>query len=149
MYSQYSSNLYQSLRAVTEGNGSQAWNKRKQIQKAINYSRPFLDGWSQEPLTLIDFNLENMAQCSTRFTALYYFLECYWSFGRPIINLKPKWHNPLKLMNLCHWSIILGGRIKTPSEVLNHPQGTPKFTQLDYIDQRVNSAPPGICHTAP
>ena len=30
------------------------------------------------------------------------------------------------------WSIILGGGIKTPSEVWNHPQGTPKFTQLDY-----------------
>ena len=23
--------------------------------------------------------------------------------------------------------------------VWNHPQGTPKFTQLDYIDQRVNT----------
>ena len=26
----------------------------------INYSQPFLKGWSQEPLKLIDFNLENM-----------------------------------------------------------------------------------------
>ena len=32
----------------------------------------------------------------------------------------------------------LKGRVKTPSAVWNHPQGTPKFTQLDYIDQRVN-----------
>ena len=144
MYSQYNSNPYQPLRADTEGNGSQASNKRKQIQKVINYSRPFLEGWSQEPLMLINFNLENMAQCNTRFTALYYLLECYWSFCRPIINSKP----PLKSMDLCHWYIILGGRIKTPSEVRNHPQGTPKFTQLDYIDQRVNSSPLGICHTA-
>ena len=77
MYYQYNSNPYQSLRADTERNGSQARNERKQIWKAINYNRPFLKGWSQDPLTLIDFNLENMAQCNTRFTALYYFLECY------------------------------------------------------------------------
>ena len=31
------------------------------------------------------------------------------------------------------------GGVKTPSEVWNHPQGTPKCTQLDYIDQRVNT----------
>ena len=31
------------------------------------------------------------------------------------------------------------GGVKTPSAVWNHPQGTPKFTQLDYIDQRVNT----------
>ena len=31
------------------------------------------------------------------------------------------------------------GTVKTPSSVGNHPQGTPKFTQLDYIDQRVNT----------
>ena len=31
------------------------------------------------------------------------------------------------------------GAVKTPSSVGNHPQGTPKFIQLDYIDQRVNT----------
>ena len=93
-------------------------------------------------------NLENMAQCNTRFTALYYFLEYYWSLCRPIVNSKPKWLNPLKSMNLCDWSIILGGGIKTPYEVRNHHQGTPKLTQLDYIDQRVNCAL-GVCPTAP
>ena len=43
VYSQYSSNPYQPLRADTEGNVSQArkGNNRKQIEKAINYSRPF------------------------------------------------------------------------------------------------------------
>ena len=44
MYYQYNSNPYQPLRADTEGNGSQARNKRKQIRKAIKYSRPFLEG---------------------------------------------------------------------------------------------------------
>ena len=46
VYSQYSSNPYQPLRADTEGNGSQARksNNRKQIRKVINYSRPFLEG---------------------------------------------------------------------------------------------------------
>ena len=29
--------------------------------------------------------------------------------------------------------------VKTPSVVWNHPQGTPKFTQLDYIDQGVDT----------
>ena len=44
VYSQYISNSYQPLKADTEGNGSQACkgNKRKQIRKAINDSRPFL-----------------------------------------------------------------------------------------------------------
>ena len=116
MYSQYNSDPYQPLRADTEGNVSQARNKRKQIQKVINYSRPFLKGWSQEPLTLIDFNLENVVQCNTRFTALYYFLECYWSLCRPIINSKLKWLNALKSMNSCYWSIILVGGIKVTSE---------------------------------
>ena len=80
-----------------------------------------------------------MAQCNTWFTALYYFFESCWSLCRLIINLKPKWLNPLKSMNLCDWSIILGGRIKTPSEVRNHPRGTPKFTQLEYSQQMVNT----------
>ena len=77
MYSQHISNPYQPLRADTEGNGSQArkGNIHTQIRKVINYSRPFLEGWRQEPLTLIDFNLENMTQCNTIFTDLYSFLE--------------------------------------------------------------------------
>ena len=29
------------------------------------------------------------------------------------------------------------GRVKTPSAVWNHPQGAPKFTQLDSLNQRV------------
>ena len=63
MYSKYISTLYQPLRADREWKGSQSCkgNNRKQMRKAINYSRPFLEGWSQEPLKLIDFNLENMA----------------------------------------------------------------------------------------
>ena len=120
VYYQYNSNPYEPLRADTEGNSSQAHNKHQQIQKAINYSRPFLEGLSQEPLPLIDFNLENMAQCNTRFTALCYFLECYWSCCRLIINLKPKWLNPLKSINSYDWSIILVGGIKTPSEMGNY-----------------------------
>ena len=56
---------------------------------------------------------------------------------------------PLKSINLCHWSIILGGRVKTPSEVRNYPEGTPKFTQLDYSWQRVNTVPLGVYPTAP
>ena len=118
VYSQYSSNTYQPLRADTEGNGIQACKGKnhKQIRKVINYSQPFPEGWSQEPLTSTNFNLENMAQCNIIFTDLNYFLECYWSFCRPIVNSKRKWLNPLKSMNLCDWSIILGGAIKVPSE---------------------------------
>ena len=116
MYYQYNSNPYQQLRADTEGNGSQACNKHKQIRKVINYSQPFLEGCSQEPLTLIDFNLENMAQCNTRFTAVYYFFECYWSGCRPIVNSKSKCLNPLKSTNSCKWSIILVSGIRVTSE---------------------------------
>ena len=77
MYSHYIGNIYQPLRADIEWNGSQVHkgNNRKQIRKAINYSRPFLKGWRKEPLTLIDFNLENMGQCNIKFPDLYYFLE--------------------------------------------------------------------------
>ena len=75
-----------------------------------------------------------MAKCNTIFTALYYFLECYWSFCKLIEGAKPTMPNLLWSINPHDWSIILGGWIKTPSEVWNHPQGTPKFTQLDYIN---------------
>ena len=57
-----------------------------------------------------------MAQCNTIFTAVYYFLESFWSGCRPIVNSKSKWLNPLKPINSYNWSIILGGRVKTPSE---------------------------------
>ena len=73
-----------------------------------------------------------MAPCNTIFPALYYFLKCYWSFSKPIIGAKPKMPSLLRSINQHDWSIILGGRIKIPSEVWNHLQGTPKFTQLDY-----------------
>ena len=68
-----------------------------------------------------------MAQCNTIFTALYYFLKCEWLFCKPIVSAKPKMPSPLSSIYPHHWSIILGGRIKTPSEVWNHPQGTTIF----------------------
>ena len=40
-----------------------------------------------------------MAQCNTIFTALYYFLECYWSPCKPIIGAKPKMLSLLRLSN--------------------------------------------------
>ena len=57
-----------------------------------------------------------MAQCNTIFTALYYFLKCEWSFYKPIVSDKPKMASPLRSINPHHWSIILVGGIKVPSE---------------------------------
>ena len=79
-------------------------------------------------------NLENVTKCNIIFTALYYFLACYWSGCRPIVNSKPKFLNPLKSMNLCHWSIILGGGIKTSTEVRNHTQGTSFSVRLQLAE---------------
>ena len=63
-------------------------------------------------------NLENMAQSNKIFTDLYYFLEFLLVRLQTnnIVNLKPKWLNPHKSMNSSDWSIILGGRLKFPSE---------------------------------
>ena len=44
MYSQYNSNPYQPLKADTEGNGSQARNKRKQIRKRLTTADLFSKG---------------------------------------------------------------------------------------------------------
>ena len=62
-----------------------------------------------------------------------------WSGCRPIVNLKPKWVNPLRSISLHDWTKSFCRRVKTPSAVWNHPQGIPKFTQLDYRHQRVDT----------
>ena len=115
---------------------------RKVILNMIKFSRPFLVGWSEETLKLMRAITENIARCNIIFSDLDYFRECYWSGCRPIANSKSKWFNPCKSMDCCYWSLTLERWVKTPSAVWNHPQGTTKFTRLDYRHQR--TAPPAV-----
>ena len=43
-----------------------SWN---QILTTFNHSQPFLEGWSQKPLMLIDINLEDTTNCNNIFVA--------------------------------------------------------------------------------
>ena len=91
---------------------------------------------------MINFNLlqlEDMTKCNIIFTKLYYFLECYWSGCRPIVNLKAKWLNPLKSINACYWSITLERRSQNTLSGMEPPSRYSKIYSVDYIDQRVNT----------
>ena len=67
-----------------------------------------------------------MAQCNTRFTALYYFPKYDWSNYRPIICSKLKMFCYLVLVNShdCESCgiLTLRGGVKMPSEVVNYQQ---------------------------
>ena len=94
--------MYQSLGSDLEADGNEQWRKLgipfcKVIQTTINLTDLFLAVWSQESLSLIDFNLENMTKCNIIFSDLDYFLELLLVEGcRPIANSEPKWVNPLE-----------------------------------------------------
>ena len=66
----------------------------KVIQTMINLTDLFLSKWSQESLSLIDFNLANMHKWNIIFSDLDYFLN--WVESRPIVNSKPTWVNPFR-----------------------------------------------------
>ena len=76
---------------------------RKQTPKTIHFNRP---------------HLGNLAQCNTRFTALYYFHKYNWPNSKPIVCSEPKMFCHLVLVNSHDWSVTLRGGIKVPSEKL-------------------------------
>ena len=108
------------------------------IQTTINLTDLFLAEWNQESLSLRDFNLENMHKCNIIFSDLDYFLKCYWTDSRPIVNSKPTWVNPFRQIKLHNWTISFCRRSSTPSAVWNHPQGTQRFTESTSGHQRAN-----------
>ena len=79
-----------------------------------------------------------MTKCDIIFTELYYFLECYWSGCRPIVNLKPKWLNPLKPRNSYYWLITPERQSKNTLSGMEPPSRYSKIYSVRLLDERVN-----------
>ena len=73
---------------------------RKVVPKTITFNLP---------------HLGNMAQCNTRFTALYYFHKYDWSNYKLIVCSKSKLLIHLRSINSHDWSVTLRGGVKVSS----------------------------------
>ena len=90
-----------------------------------------------------------MTKCDIIFSKWYYFLECYWSGCRPIVNSKPKWLNPLKAINPHDWTVSLFRQGQNTLSGMEPPSRYSKIYSVKLHRSEGKHAPLGACHTHP